>query len=76
MRGQHVLVCGVGKVLRTFPTPHTKKMFERRRCENSCTEMVESMGIKHFVRTVDEVHPEKVGYDGKASTVFGAFPGA
>jgi hypothetical protein len=28
------------------------------------------------LRTVDEVHPEKVGYDGKASTVFGAFPGA
>lgn len=28
------------------------------------------------LRTMDEVHPEKVGYDGKASTVFGAFPGA
>jgi hypothetical protein len=28
------------------------------------------------LRTVDEVHPEKVGYDGKASTVFSTFPGA
>jgi hypothetical protein len=28
------------------------------------------------LRTVDEVHPEKVGYDGKTRAVFPTFPGA